>query len=195
MKKPKNTSGKTLKTTDKKFIKNFQNIKTDRLIIRRLRLTDAEDIYEFTSKKATSEFLTWYPHKSIERTKNFIKSIVDKYNKNEVTQWAIELIENQKIIGVAGFIAYYPEHLKGEIAFVLSSDYWDKGYMTEALKKIIEYGYNEMGLKRIEAKCEIDNFASERVMQKIGMRLEGCFYKYLMRKGKFRDYKFYAITK
>jgi len=67
--------------------------------------------------------------------------------------------------------------------------------MTEALKMVARYGFDKMNLNRIEAKCEIDNFTSERVMQKLGMHLEGCFYQYLIRNDKFRDYKFYTKLK
>ncbi len=176
-----------------KYFKDFEGLKTERLLIRKLTLNDAKDIFEFTSLEETARGLTWFPHPNLEVTKDFIKTILDKYNKDLPSQWAIELIERKKVIGIAGFISYFEEHAKGEIAYVLSPFFQQKGYMTEALNQIIEYGFNVMQLNRIEAKCEIDNFASEKVMQKLGMRLEGCCYDYLFRKGNFRSYKLYSI--
>lgn len=175
--------------------KDFNIIESERLIIRKLEISDAEDIFEFTSLNETSFFLTWHPHISKDETKQFVYSVLDKYNKNEPSQWAIELKNEKKVIGIAGFINLYSEHSKGEIAYVLSPDYQNKGYMTEALNSIIHFGFDVIGLNRIEAKMEIDNFASEKTLQKIGMKLEGCFYDYLFRKGKFRTYKFYSIIK
>jgi ribosomal-protein-alanine N-acetyltransferase len=177
------------------FFKNFTEVKSKRVLIRKLTLDDAKDVFEFTSNPETSKILSWYPHQTIETTKNFLSSIIKKYENDIASQWAVELISERKVIGIAGFIAYFEEHSKGEIAYVLSPDYQNKGYMTEALELIINYGFDVMGLKRIEAKCEIDNFASEKVLQKLGMRLEGCCYSYLFRKGKFRDYKLYALLK
>ena len=177
------------------FFRDFKPLKTERLIIRKLTLDDAKDIYEFTSLKETSEFLTWYPHQNIETTRKFLEDLQVKYRKNLPSQWGIELLTENKIIGIAGFITFFPEHKKGELAFVLSPKYQNRGYMTEALGIIVHFGFEVMELNRIEAKCEIDNFASERVLQKIGMQLEGCCYEYLVRKGIFRDYKIYALLK
>lgn len=175
-----------------KLFADFPGIETDRLIIRKLIPEDAKDIYEFTSRDEVTSFLTWDAHKNIERTRSFLGSIIDKYEKNKVSQWGIELKEKGTIIGIAGFINYWEDHAKAEVAFVLSPDYWGKGYMPEALNSIMDHGFQEMALHRIEAKCEIDNFASEKAMQKIGMKLEGCKYDFLIRKGQFRSFKFYA---
>lgn len=177
------------------FFSNFNRLTTDRLIIRKLCLDDAEDVFEFTSLEEIARGLSWYPHQNLEVTKNFLNTIVNKYENDEPSQWAIELIDEDKVIGIAGYITHFPEHFKGEIAYVLSPRYHGKGYMTEALQSIIKFGFDVMKLNRIEAKCEIDNFASEKVLQKLGMKLEGCFYQYLFRKGSFRDYKFYSLLK
>jgi ribosomal-protein-alanine N-acetyltransferase len=174
------------------IFRNFPGLKTDRLVIRKLTANDAEAIFEFTSKKETSDFLTWEPHVDIRVTRDFISALLKKYRNNEASQWGLELGAEGKIIGIAGFISYFPEHLKGEVAYVLSPAYWNKGYMTEALSEIIRFGFVNMKLNRIEAKCEIDNFGSERVLQRCGMKCEGVSYSYLIRKNIPRDYKFYC---
>ena len=175
------------------IFRKFKGIETERLRIRKLSVNDAADIFEFTSDPEVSHFLTWEPHENVERTSDFMRFIEDKYATDSVSQWALELKEEKKVIGIGGFINYFPEHRKGEIAFVLSNKFWGRGYMPEALKAIRDFGFDEMDLHRIEAKCEIDNFASERTLQKIGMKLEGCMYDCLMRKGVLRSFKYYAI--
>jgi ribosomal-protein-alanine N-acetyltransferase len=124
---------------------------------------------------------------------NFIKSVLGKYQNNQPAQWAIELKSYKKVIGLCGFVNFFEEHSKGEMAYVLSPDYWGNGFLPEALAKIIEFSFKQWGLIRIEAKCEVGNFASEKVMQKVGMIQEGLFIKYLKRKGEYRSYKLYAI--
>jgi ribosomal-protein-alanine N-acetyltransferase len=177
------------------YFKNFPGLESERLILRKLDINDVDQIFEFTSLPETSEILSWFPHsdKSVSRT--FIKNIISKYSNNEVSQWAIELKSDKIVIGIAGFVQFFSEHSRGEIAYVLSPKYQNKGYMTEALKMVLEYGFNMIKLRRIEAKCEINNFSSERVLQKLGFRLEGCFYNFIKRKGLYRDYKIYALIK
>ena len=178
-----------------KYFKDFSGLRSDRLFLRKLSMEDAKDIFEFTSLDETSNGLSWYPHKNINTTREFILSILDKYENNVASQWAIELIEEKRVIGITGFISFFDEHHKGEVAYVLSPRYQGKGFMTESLNMVIQYAFNKMDLNRIEAKCEIDNIASERVMQKLGMCFEGCLYDYLYRKGEARSYKFYALLK
>jgi [ribosomal protein S5]-alanine N-acetyltransferase len=168
-------------------------IETKRLLLRKIEIKDTDDVFAFTSNPITSEWLTWHPHKTKEDTLNFIKTVMEKYQRDQPAQWAIELKPDKKIIGLCGFVNYFEEHSKGEVAYVLSPDYWGKGFLPEALEKIIEFSFKNWGLIRIEAKCEVGNFASERVMQKVGMRQEGLFIKYLIRKGESRNYKLYAI--
>lgn len=184
------TIGSDMKTD---IFRKFEGIETERLFVRKLSVDDSYDIFDFTSDPDVSFFLSWEPHKSTAVTAAFIKSIENKYENDMVSQWGIELKAEKKVIGIGGFINYYPEHTKAEIAFVLSNKHWGHGFMPEALKGIIDFGFNQIELNRIEAKCEIDNFASEKTLQKIGMRLEGCKYDFLMRKDKLRSFKFYAI--
>ena len=189
-------SGRILiKMGKQKYFKDFSGLRSNRILLRKLSLEDVNDIFEFTSLEDTSQGLSWDPHQDINRTREFLQSILDKYKNNLPSQWAIELIDRKKVIGIGGFISYFEEHHKGEIAYVLSPHCQGKGYMTEALKMVFQFGFNEMKLNRIEAKCETDNFASEKVMQKLGMRFEGCLFDYLFRKGKARSYKFYSILK
>ncbi|MFZ2339166.1 MAG: GNAT family protein [Bacteroidales bacterium] len=175
------------------FFCNLPVIETERMILKPITLDDIDDIYEFTSDPLTSDWLTWYPHKTKTDAINFVNYVQEKYKKNQPAQWAVKLKANNKIIGICGFISFSEEHLNGEVAYVLSPLYWNKGYLTEALKEIIKFSFTQLNLVRIEAKCEIGNLASEKVMQKAGLMQEGIFRKYFRRKGIFRDYKIYSI--
>jgi ribosomal-protein-alanine N-acetyltransferase len=172
---------------------DLPTLETERLSLRQIGIKDTDDVFAFTSNPKTSEWLTWDPHKTKEDSLNFIKSVLEKYQKNQPAQWAIELKSEKKVIGLCGFVNFFEEHSKGEVAYVLSPDYWGKGFLPEALIKIIEFSFKQLGLIRIEAKCEVGNFASEKVMQKVGMIQEGLFIKYLKRKGESRSYKLFAI--
>ncbi len=177
------------------FFSNLPTLETERLILRKLKLSDAPDIFQFTKKRSITKFLTWEAHKSITDTEDFLSNVLKKYETGEPAQWVIELVNTNIVIGIAGFIAYSKIHQKAEIAYILSEEYVRKGYMTEALKEILNFGFNQLDLNRIDAKCEKDNFASEKVMQKLGMSFEGFFKDYLFIKGQLKDFKFYSILK
>ncbi|MBS1926213.1 MAG: GNAT family N-acetyltransferase [Bacteroidetes bacterium] len=168
------------------FLKPTLN--TERLCLRTINEGDAEDIFAFTSLEQTTEFLSWYPHKTIDTTRQFINSVIEKAGEGLPNQWVIELKAEKKVIGIAGFIDFSEEHKKAEIAFVLSPHYAGKGYMTEALLKILDFGFTQCRLKRIQAKAEPENTASVNVLQRIGMQKEGILRSFIFRKNAFRDY-------
>lgn len=107
----------------------------------------------------------------------------------------IEYKDTGKLIGTIDYISWNTQHKSAEIGYVLSQDYWGKGVMTEAAKEVIAFGFEQMDLTRIQAKCFAENIGSERVMQKSGMTFEGILRKSMFIKGAHRDLKMYSILK
>jgi ribosomal-protein-alanine N-acetyltransferase len=103
------------------------------------------------------------------------------------------LKETGKVIGTCGFVNWNHGHYCGELGYSLARRYWNKGLTTEAIRKAIEYGFVKIKLNRIEARCQVDNPASERVMQKVGMKFEGIQREIMYVKKKFRSLKIYSI--
>ena len=175
---------------------NFPTLETERLILRKLRLEDAKDIFEYASDPEVSKYVTWETHKSIEDSINFIKSSLANYNKKEVIDWGIVYKENNKLIGTCGYFLWALEqHSRAEIGYVIGKKYWGKGIMTEAVKEAIKFGFEKMNLNRIQAMCLPDNIGSYRVMEKVGMKYEGVIREYIYIKGKFQDLKLYSILR
>ncbi|MNW66023.1 putative ribosomal N-acetyltransferase YdaF [compost metagenome] len=81
------------------------------------------------------------------------------------------------------------------MGYVLSDQYWNQGYMTEVVKRIIQFGFDEVGLERIQAQCLVKNTGSAKVMEKAGMQFEGVLRKYMKVKNELQDLKMYAIVK
>jgi Acetyltransferases, including N-acetylases of ribosomal proteins len=173
--------------------KNFDGIETDNLQLRKLSLSDSKDIFEFTSNPITTEYLTWYPHQDVNTTKEFIVSVIKKYEENLPSQWAIVKKEVNKVVGITGFITVSYEHLKGEVAFVLSPEVWGQGIMKEALLQVYDFGFNILNLVRIEAKADTENNQSAKALIKSGMKYEGTLRNYLIIKNKQRSFNFYSI--
>jgi [ribosomal protein S5]-alanine N-acetyltransferase len=170
-------------------------LETERLILRRITLEDVEDMYSYGSNEEVSKYVTWNTHRTLSDTKEFVEFVLSQYEDKKVAPWGIEYKENGKFIGTIDFVWWQPKHKSAEIGYVISQNYWGKGITTEAAKEIIKFGFEEMDLVRIQARCFVENIGSERVMEKTGMSFEGVSRKGMFVKGKHQDLKMYSILK
>ena len=178
---------------EKKF--DLPRIETKRFILRKFTENDIDDLYEYASDNEVTKFLSWDTYKSVDIAVDYIENILLKYSKNEIAPWGIEWKENSKLIGSIDFVYYDRKNFSAEIGYVLNKNYWNKGIMTEALNEIIKFGFDKMDLIRIETRLDPMNVASERVMQKNGLKYEGTLRKKEFLKNKFIDVKYYSILK
>ncbi len=177
------------------FFRNLPTLETDRLILRKLKYEDKMDIIEYAKNPKVAEFVVWEPHQNEMDTIDFLNMIYDSYTKNLGGSWGIELKENNKIIGTAGFVKYDSCNFKAELGYALSYDHWNKGIITEACKKIIEVGFNQLELNRIEARCMPLNLNSIRVLEKLKFKFEGTLLQSMVIKEKISDIKLFALLK
>ncbi|WP_219835566.1 GNAT family N-acetyltransferase [Paenibacillus sp. R14(2021)] len=166
---------------------------TERLLLRRLELTDAPDYYAVASDPLVSETAIWQRHESIEDTLGFLQVTQDKFEAAQAFHWGIIERASGRLIGRTGLFSLDAAHEKAEIGYALSSQYWNQGIVTEASRLIIHYGLREAGLNRIEARCNANNAGSCRVLEKLGMTYEGILRKQLKIKGVFVDQRMYGI--
>jgi ribosomal-protein-alanine N-acetyltransferase len=170
-------------------------IESERLKLRELSMDDVDDIYGYASIPEVSTFLLWYPHKSKQDSIDFINFAKNMFEKDISIIWGIELKEEKKLIGI--FDLRTAQIINGcvEIGYVISSTYWNKGYISEAIKVIIKFCFEELKLNRVEAHCDEENLGSARVMEKAGMKYEGTLREKLFVKDKYRSMKLYSILK
>ena len=170
----------------------YQNetITTERLILRKFRVEDADDILEYAGDAATVEFLVWEGLDTIEAA----RTAVYDYYWSRPGIWAIEHAQSGKMIGCID-LRLLPDHDKAQFGYVLNRDFWGAGYMTEALGTVLVLCFNKLDLNRVESEHYADNGASGRVMEKAGMRREGLSVQSQKVKGILRDTVFYGITK
>lgn len=159
---------------------------TDRLILRRMKPTDADDMFEYAKRQDVTEFLRWYPHQSIRYTSDYLKYVSARYKLGDFYDWAVIEKESGKMIGTCGFTSFDLPHDCAEIGYVLNPDFHGRGYATEAAKRVIDFGFTELNLHRIEAKFMKENTASLHVMEKLGMTLEGYRRDGMLIKQKYR---------
>jgi ribosomal-protein-alanine N-acetyltransferase len=109
------------------------------------------------------------------------------YRKGEFFDWAVVEKASGKMIGTCGFARLEKNHRIGEIGYVLNPAYHGRGYATEAASAVIRYGFETLGLNRIEGRYMVENIASRKVMEHCGLVFEGVLRESMMVKGRFRD--------
>ena len=177
------------------FYKNLPKLETERLIVRKYTIEDVNDYFKFASDTDVTKFLRWEPHPNKEYTLEYIKGVLEEYSKGKDSPWGLEHKTAKKLIGIVHIMQLDTHHKKAQIGFVLAKDYWNNGYMTEALNKVLEYCFTVLSLNRIEALIITDNCAAVRVMEKVGMQHEGLLRKYLYQKEDFRDFHLFSMIK
>jgi [ribosomal protein S5]-alanine N-acetyltransferase len=175
------------------FVFDTPELETERLILRKIRLEDAKDIYHYGAQPEVSKYCIWETHKSVDDALSFINSAILKYENNEPSDWALYHKVDRRVMGAIGYVWVSPENMRCEVGYAISHDYWNKGYTTEALKAFIKYSFDVACLHRIEARCYYENVGSYRVMEKAGMKFEGLLEDQMYVKGDFWSMKLYAI--
>ena len=168
---------------------------TKRLILRRLTMDDAADVFDYAQNSEVARFMPWDRHRSIDDAKAFIHMTQQQLEANKSCELGIEYKQTGRVIGSIGITSIDTLNNSGMVGYALSHAYWGQGITTEALQRLLQYMFEDLKLNRIEALHVVQNEASGRVMQKAGMTYEGVMRKKLLAKGDYRDVKFYAILK
>jgi len=168
---------------------------TERVKLRKLGIEDEQDIFEYCSDEEVARYTAWSKHETIEDTREYLRRVLEKYSNASIAPWGIEEKKTGKFIGTAGFMSWNIYHSKADLGYALSKAYWNQGYMTEVIRRIIEFGFERMNLIRIEASCLPKNIGSAKVMEKVGMEYEGILRKTIYVKGRYEDLKVYSIVR
>lgn len=171
-------------------------IETNRLILRKFKITDAENIFKnYGSDPNVTKYFSWQTHKDIKDSEDIINLWISNYEDNSVYNWGIELKEINEVIGNISVIKLDNTNKSCEIFYCIGSKYWNKGITTEAFQNIINYLFKEVEINRICAKHDIENIASGEVMKKCKMIFEGTLREIQFRNNRFCSFAVYSILK
>ena len=174
----------------RKIIKVPQ-LETERLILRQWSRKDAQDLYEYASNPDVGPHAGWKPHASVSES----RFIIDELFRQNTT-WAITEKGVGKPIGSIGFEPdkYRPEINSREMGYSLAKEHWKKGYMTEAAKRLIRYGFDELKLDVLMIRTSDVNLRSQRVIEKCGFTYEGTLRRaYRLYDGQIREVRCYSM--
>ncbi|HOO72961.1 MAG TPA: GNAT family N-acetyltransferase [Spirochaetota bacterium] len=153
-------------------------IGTERLLLRKPLISDSGAVFtSYARDPDVSRYLTWRPHKTIDETKGFIEFCIRNFNKDSFLAWCIIRRADNKLLGMVHLVI---KENDANFGYVLLKDAWGKGYATEALKAVIEYGFSLRSIQRIWGICDTGNPASARVMEKAGLCRDSILKKHIV---------------
>ena len=151
-----------------------KKLETERLILRQFKIEDYVEMYNnWACEDVVTKFLTWQTHTNQDATKSVLADWIPKYENKDFYNWAIELKEENRLIGNISVVSLREETLSAILGYCIGSKWWGKEIMPEAGKAVLKYLFEEVGFNRIAANHDKNNPKSGRVMQKIGMTYEG----------------------
>jgi [ribosomal protein S5]-alanine N-acetyltransferase len=173
----------------------FPCIETPRLLLRELRREDAEAVFRIFSEAEVMKYLNMDVFTTIEQAQALIERQRQRFEQKERFRWGIALKESNTIIGTGGYVAWNRQWCNAELGYDLARRYWGQGMMAEAARAMIQFGFERMGLHRIETEVMPENSASVRLLHKLGFQEEGVLQERGFWKGAFHDLVMFALLK
>ena len=170
-------------------------IETERLTLRPFRLSDATDVQRLAGERDIADTTMTIPHPYEDgMAEEWIAGEEAACNNGKSMTLAIVLRDDECLVGAVG-LKIEREHDKAELGYWVGKPFWNSGYATEAARALLDYGFSDLLLNRIQAAHMARNPSSGRVMQKLGMRCEGTARQALKKWGRHEDLVSYAILR
>ena len=160
-------------------------LETDRLILRPFEKSDAPLVCALRSPEVTYNLLS--DTQSEDEAASWVSKARKSVSKKQGYPMAVILKEDGRLMGLCGLFRVSWEHMQAELIYWLGKEFWGKGYMTEAARRMVQFGFEELGLERISAGCFVRNKASARIIEKLGFPFEGLDRHAYTKDGEFLD--------
>lgn len=145
---------------------SFPTLRTDRLLLRQLQSSDYKLIFQYQSNKENFKYVDMPVYTKIEEAQNYILKMNSGVKDNKWIIWAISEMNTNKILGTISIWNISKKEQKAELGYGLYPGNYGKGIMSEALKKVVEHGFNNIGLKTIEAYTNVVNKKSIALLER-----------------------------
>lgn len=173
-------------------MENFPTLHTERLDLIEIEQHHLNDFYTIFSDPQVTRYYNLVPFTSPEDGQKYIDLFQKGFQDGLYIRWGIALKGNSNIIGTIGFNNYQLNH-RSNVGYDLAAAFWGNGYVTEALKEIIKYGFQQLKVNRIEAEVMPENIASARVLEKAGFQKEGLLRDWIFWNDKHFDVFMYSL--
>lgn len=154
------------------------SISTHRLILRKPRLSDANNIFDnYASDPEVARYVTWRPHRDANETAIFREVALARWHSGEEYSWGITFPKEDRVVGM---IACRVRGHAADIGYVIARKYWGQGLVAEAAQAVVDWAFTNDSIYRVWAVCDVENKASALVMEKVGMQREGILRRYIV---------------
>lgn len=171
----------------------FPELETERLLLRRITTADLPELFYFRSDPTILQYLGRPPARDLDEVSRFLEQIDANIRDGEGILWGIVLKDAPaKLVGTICYWNMQKAHYRSEMGYLLDPQHWKKGYMREAMLKVLEYGRNTLQLHSVEARLTPQNTASSAVLEATGFVKEAHFREDFFYNGRFEDTLVYS---
>ncbi|GEN88107.1 GNAT family protein [Oceanobacillus sojae] len=157
----------------------FSSMETERLRLIEINQEHKQKIFEIFSKEEVTRYYGIEPFQKIEQAEKMIDSFQKHIQENRAVRWGIVPKDTEELAGTIGLNNLQIWNKRAEIGFDMHPDFWRMGYTSEAVKKILEYSFQQLNLKRVGAITYPENKASNQLLDKLGFQKEGLLRSYI----------------
>jgi ribosomal-protein-alanine N-acetyltransferase len=161
--------------------------------LRKAKLTDAQELFNITQDKEVMKYYGMGAYDTLSEAEDEIKWFLSLLDEEQGVRWIIADSTNDKYIGDVGIFNYNPDQNRIEIGFKLKRDYWNKGIMSSCIKQVLDFGFNDMKVNRIEALIDKRNPACKNTLKKCGFSYEGLLREYELENEEYVDLEMHSI--
>jgi RimJ/RimL family protein N-acetyltransferase len=168
-------------------------LETERLLLRPLAPGDAEGLFRIFSDEVVTRFYNWETFTDLEQARALLARTLEQRERHEALRWGLTQKGQEGVIGTCGFTRWNRESVWAMVGYDLAQSFWGQGLITEALRSVLHFGFEEMLVRRIEATIIAGNLASIRVLQKLGFQQEGVLRERGFWKGVPKDVLMFSL--
>ena len=183
-----------MKNNKEDFFTAFPVLQTKRLDLIEIKQNHLPDIFKLFGDDSVTKFYNIETLTEEKEAQKLIDWFNDRFIDKLGIRWGIALKRKNEIIGTIGFNNFTSGH-RANIGFDLQKDYWNKGYITESLNAVIDFGFIKLKINRIEGEVMQGNTISEKVLDKLGFKKEGILRQWMFWNGKHYDMTMYSLLK
>jgi len=171
-------------------------IQTSRLVFRYFTVEDFDEVHAYGADPVVTRYTLFGPN-TVEQTKEFLERVTAESSVDDGAKYSFALIhkEANKLIGSCGLVRSDTNGPQYSLGYVFNKDWWRQGLCTEATAALVSFGFGELGAHRLWAHVFLGNTASERVLQKLGFRYEGCALKSMFVREAWHDVQTFAMLR
>ncbi len=173
----------------------FPILSTSRLVLRNLVLEDSENLFAMRTDNQVMKYLGCDNMKNEEKAREYIQKMTRDVYDNKAIEWAITLKDENQLIGKLGFWRIVIQHRRAEIGYSMFPKFFGKGIMTEAIRAVLDYGFEILNLQSVEANLDPANTKSINLLTRTGFTKEGHFKERYFHNGEFTDTASYSLLR